>query len=599
MLVHADKVRWLAWLRVKMLTRGFRRRPAVLVGTIIGMLFLLFGAAWLAFILYLGLTALSPTATIEVVYLLFTGLLLFWIALPLLSYSTNEGLDITKLQLFPLTRLEIMLSLLFSSLFDVWTVLLFVLFATTIVGLWLHSLALGLLTALVVVIFYVTMVGISQLVLALLMRTLQSRRFRDLSIIIIALFSSSCYLVNRFIFSASNITNFGVMLDKGGFSPYLQWLPSGVAAGAVRAAMQGNWGSSFALLGLLVVIAAAALYLWQLVLERSLSASESSAARKAKQRTQPTALAVAYQAGAAASAPAIIPSRNAPALAPASPSARPAVASARTAQAVPAVSASVEPGKANLVEQLQALVRKELICYWRDPILKVRIVQTLLPLIIVFFFNISGGREGSFYSAYLPFFAVLVIFFFMLSIALNTLGIERQSLTTLFLFPIDRRRLLWGKNLAVLLMGLTALIVLLILSVALSRLQMMVLPAAVIGLAGMGVTLGCANMVSVFFPHYQPPTARRSFAGSGSQAQSGGCLNAIMSFVGVIVTLLLLAPVALGIGIPFFLNLSIAWLISMPLSLVYGVILYIVLTNFAARRMLATEPEILAVTTRE
>src|SRR5579883_3063014 len=194
MVIHSDKLRWLAWLRLKMLLRGFRRRPSTLIFTIIGLLALLFVAGLFGLLLVAAFTGLSAPANTEILYLLFSGMLLFWIVLPLLSYSTNEGLDVTKLQLFPLTRLELMFSLLFSSLFDIWTVCLFVLFAVTIVAWWLHSLALGLLTLVVIVVFYVVMVGISQLILALLMRTLQSRRFRDLSVIIIALFGSSCYL---------------------------------------------------------------------------------------------------------------------------------------------------------------------------------------------------------------------------------------------------------------------------------------------------------------------------------------------------------------------------------------------------------------------
>jgi hypothetical protein len=106
-------------------------------------------------------------------------------------------------------------------------------------------------------------------------------------------------------------------------------------------------------------------------------------------------------------------------------------------------------------------------------------------------------------------------------------------------------------------------------------------------------------MIAVFFPRYQPALGRRSLAGAGNQAQAGGCLNSLMSLGGVIATLVLLSPVVLGIGLPYLLNLPMFWLLSMPLSLVYGVVLYIVFTNLAAKRMLATEPEILALTTRE
>jgi hypothetical protein len=595
MIVHSDKLRWLAWLRVKMLLRGFRRRPSTLIFTIIGLLFLLFIAGEVGFVLALAFANLSAPANTEILYLLFSGMLLFWIVLPLLSYSTNEGLDVTKLQLFPLTRLELMFSLLFSSFFDIWTVFLLVLFGVTVVAWWLHSLAVGLMTLLVVVVFYVVMVAISQLILALLMRTLQSRRFRDLSIIFIALFGSSCYLFNRFAFGANNLLNFGTALNNGSFSPYLQWLPSGVAAGAVRAAFQGNWAGSFAMLGLLLVIAAVALYLWQVVLERSMSASESGAARRRRQSAQ----------AALAAAPAVQASATVASAAPAAPATRrPVEERARAARPAAATYVDVDPLKANLFEQLQALIKKELICFWRDPLLKVRIFQSLFYIVIfVVFPSFAGsgtdGSRGGFYVQYAPFVSAAVVFLFMLTLSLNTLGIERQSLTALFLFPIDRKRLLWGKNLAVFLLGFVELVALMFVCILLARSPGMILPAVVIGLAGMGVALGCGNMASVFFPRYQPAMGRRGFAGTGNQAQAGGCLNNLMSLVALVATVLLLAPVALGIGIPFFTGAQWTWVVSMPLSIVYGLVLYVLFTNIAARRMLATEPEILAVTTRE
>ncbi len=592
--IHADKLRWLAWLRMKMLLRNFQRSPKTLILTIIGLIFLLGVGAEVSFGLFFAFDALPTPANTEILYLLFSGMLFFWIVLPLLSYSTNEGLDVTKLQLFPLTRLELMCSLLFSSLFDIWTVLLFVLFGVTIVAWWLHSLALGLMTLLVIVIFYVVMVGISQLILALLMRTLQSRRFRDLSVIILALFGSSCYLLSRFSFGANNILNFGSSLNQGSFSHYLQWLPSGVAASSIRAAVQGNWTASFAMLGLLLVICVVALYLWQLVLERSMTASESGSSKRSKLRQQTVAPALAYQA---ATSVAVIPS--------AVSVTRPVAERVPMTQTVAPARIEADPLKANIVEQLRALVRKELICFWRDPQLKVRMFQSLIYVVVFVVFPLFSASNGThaagdgFYASYTPFASVAVVFLFALTLSLNTLGIERKSLTTLFLFPIDRRRLLWGKNLAVFLLGFIALVVLMLVSAVTTHEQAMILPATIIGLAGLGVTLGAGNLSSIYFPRYQKTIGQRGYSATGGQAQSGGCLNQLMSLVMLLATVVMLAPVALGIGIPFFVNMQWVWLATMPLSLAYGAGLYFLFTNLAAKRMLATEPEILAATTRD
>ncbi len=595
MIVHSDKLRWLAWLRVKMLTRNFRRRPTTLIFTIIGMLVMLFFAGILGIALFFGFITLPMIPSTELLYLLFSGLLIFWLVLPVLSYSTNEGLDITKLQLFPLTRSEVMFSLVFSSLFDIWTVFLLILFGVTIAAWLIKSLFAGLVALLVVLLFYVAIVSISQLFLALLMRTLQSRRFRDLSILIIALLSSSVYIISRILSATGTLRSFGSALNAGSFSPYLQWLPSGVAASAIRAATQGNWLLSIAMMGILLLIDILALYLWQMVLARSMTASEAGSARRVRSRREGASLPPLQAVSQASAAPV---STTSTAVGYTEPPVK-----ARTPTRSATASYTVfEQKKAALGDQLPALVKKEALCFWRDPQLKVRVFQVgiyVLIFVIIPLFSGSQQDSGSFYANYTPFTSVAVVFLFMLTLSLNTLGIERESLTALLLFPIDRRRLLWGKNLTVFLMGLILLIVLLIVCAVASHQQDMVLPAAVIGLSGLGIALGSGNISSVYFPRYQRPIGQRGYVAGGTPAQSGGCLNSLLSFAMLIVTVLLLAPVALGIGIPFFLNMTWLWAITMPLSVIYGAVLYIILTNIASRRLLAKEPEILSRTTRE
>src|SRR5579872_980841 len=100
--VHGDKIRWLFWLRVRMLTRGFRRNRASLIGYIIFLVFVLVGAGWAAFGSFAAYRYLASPANFEVLYLILTGLFLVWIVLPLLEFASNEGLDLSKLQLFPL-----------------------------------------------------------------------------------------------------------------------------------------------------------------------------------------------------------------------------------------------------------------------------------------------------------------------------------------------------------------------------------------------------------------------------------------------------------------------------------------------------------------
>ncbi len=590
MVVHSNKLRWLMWLRLRLFFRGIRRTRAGVVVLLLLLFFLLFIGVGVSNVIFTLFHESVTVVKAEGMYVVFTGLLLAWIVLPLLSFSTNKGLDVSKLQLFPLTRLEVMASLLFSSLFGWGTFFLVLMIGSVSAAWWLVSPGLGLMTMLVSLVFYLVMVSISQMIIALLMRTLQSRRFRDLSMIIIALFSSSYVLFRLLALKFSSLLNFGYAMQHQRFSPYLQWLPSGVAASSVRYAAQGNWGAAFTMFGLLLIICGVVLYLWNLLLERSMTASESGVERLRRAKM-----------GVTIASPAVITTldhkRKATTRSMAGKEqviSRPAI----TAQTKKTANA----GRLFIFDQLLALMQKELRYFWREPRLKARLFQRVISMLILLLLpvlNAKNGSAGNFMLSYLPFASVIVVFLLMLMFSQNILGMEQQSLYTLLLFPIDRRLLLWGKNLALLTLGLVALIVLLSMC-AVEGQRVLLLPAGIIGLAGLGVTLGTGNITSTFFPRYQPKLGQRGITAVNSgQVQSGGCLNALMALVMTVTTVVMLVPVALGIALPFIVHAMWIWLATIPFSLAYSTELYIVLTNLAAKRLLATEPEILKLTTRE
>ncbi len=587
MVVHADKIRWLFWARWKMLTRGFARNRASLIGSIIFLLVVVFFAGWAAFGTYFAYRALPTPANSEVLYLVLTGLFVLWIVLPLLEFSSNEGLDISKLTLFPLTRAELMVSLLFSTLLDVPTVGLFLLMAAIVAG-WAVSVPVAILALVTMLIFYIQLVGISQLVLALFMRTLQSRRFRDLSIIIIAVFTSSCYLMQQLVLGGTRVLRLYDNLLAGSYSPYLQWLPSGFAARAIQQAVLGNWGASLASVGLLLVVSVALLYLWQAVLQRSLSASEvGGSARTRNQRRQQVAVSP-VDAGAINHA---FPT----AWHAVQDEVRLGVWQSEYGPRAPTMSANL--WNRLLPPQVTAIAVKELKYFWRDPQLKALLFQSVVYVAIFIIGPLVNPNSGGFGKQYILFISPLVVLLFLTSISLNSLGLERQGLTTTFLFPIEPQRLLWGKNLAVAALGIGELILLIGVGAFLSQAWDLVLPVAILGLAGMGVTLGCGNFTSVYFPQYMRQM-QRGFRATGTTSQSG-CLRGVMSLVMLLVTALLVAPVALGLFLPLFFHAQWVWTITMPLSLVYGIAFHQIATRLVAPRIVERAPEILAVTTRE
>jgi hypothetical protein len=123
------------------------------------------------------------------------------------------------------------------------------------------------------------------------------------------------------------------------------------------------------------------------------------------------------------------------------------------------------------------------------------------------------------------------------------------------------------------------------------------LPVLVVGLAGMGVTLGCGNFTSVYFPQYVRQM-QRGFRATGQTSQAG-CLRAVMSLLMLIVTAILLIPVALALWLPYYFQVEWIWSITIPLSLAYGIAFHQLVTRLVAPRILERAPEILAITTRE
>ncbi len=562
MFINTDKLRWLFWLRWKMFLRGFTRasgRVSYIIGTIFQLLFGLLIGGGVGVGSYFAYRYLPTPANVEVLFLILTGAYILWLVLPLFEYSVNEGLDLSKLALFPLTKLELMTSLLFSTLLDVPTIGLFLVLGGAVAG-WALSVPLTLFTLLTMLIFYAQIVGISQLVLALLARTLQSRRFRDLSVILIILFSSSCYIFSQLVARGLGSANFTNALKNATFSHYLQWLPPGMAARAVQQASIGNWGLSFVWLFALLIVTAVVLYLWQLVVERGLTSTEGGGGTvKTRRRAQPVAGVIQVQSS-----------------------------TGLLERIIPA--------------QVRAIALKDLKYYRRDPQLLGLISQSLITIVFLVFITVinSGGlNRVTVLGPWAVMIAPLYIFLSLYTLSYNVLGFERQSLTTLFLFPIDPKRILWGKNLVVLVLGSIEIALVVLIAAYLTHAWAFVLPAFAVGLAGMGVILGIGNITSVFFPMRMRQIGR-GFQGGGANASTqNGCLRGVMSLLTLALMLVVLIPVALALILPVIFSAQWVWIVTIPLSVAYGAAIYFGVTAQVAPRMVDRIPEILAATTRE
>ncbi len=559
MVIHGDKLRWLFWLRWKLFLRGFARDRARIITTIVMIVFGLPIYGGIAVGTYLGYRFLDYPANAELLFLVLTAVYLFWMALPLLEFTVNEGLDVSKLVLFPLTRLELMVSLLFSTLLDIPMFGLILVFIAVVAG-WAFSLPVALLALVAILIFYAQVVSMSQLVLALLMRTLQSRRFRDLSIIIVALFSSSCYIVQQLVFRGLGSQNIVSNLAHANFSTYLQWFPPGMTARAIQQAYIGNWGASMLWLIVSLGTCILVLYLWSVVLERSLSTPEVGGAVRSRRHR---------------------------------------AARGAAAQALPQ-GQTTNAGFWQRIGSSQtiAITVKDLKYLWRDPQLKALLLSSLYIVVVLLIGPLFNARNSTTAWLSLTFSAPLAVFFAVFTLSYNSLGLERQSLTTLFLFPVPPKRILFGKNLTVAILGIIELVVLELISAFLAHDWNFMWPLLVVGLAGIGIVLGCGNFSSIFLPQRMRQIQRGMLA-SGSSSGNAGCTRALMSMLMLLVTLILLVPVALALFLPLFFHVQWVWIFSIPAALLYATAFYLIVTSLVAPYMLSRAPEILAITTRE
>ena len=114
--LDAARQRALLGLRLRLVRRQFEREPGRVVGFVLFLVIfgplLLLAAAASAFV-YIAAPQPWPVQTLGLVL---TGLWLAWIVLPLLAFRTNEGLDLSRLLVYPLSTRDLVASALLGTL---------------------------------------------------------------------------------------------------------------------------------------------------------------------------------------------------------------------------------------------------------------------------------------------------------------------------------------------------------------------------------------------------------------------------------------------------------------------------------------------------
>lgn len=558
-----SNVRTLLWLRWKLTLRGYTRSARQIIGFILSLIFIL----WLAGALGVGTGAgylfLDRPDAAQLLYIVLVGAWLVWAAFPLMQYTLNEGLDVTKLQTYPLTRGEQMVSLLLATLLDLSTLILFALFAAIIVG-WHATLPATLITLAALALAYVLIVTTSQLLLAALMGLLRSRRFRDLTVIFFALFGVSCALINQLVSRAM------IDFQPGAFGSlhldrYLQWAPTGMAAHAIALADSGDYVAALPSLGMMLVLVLVLLALWAWVLDRGITTAES-----------------------AGGGPRIRARRGRAVVAVGNPSAEPR---------------PMRAGWGPFSGPALAIADKDRRYFWRDPQIKASLLSSIFLVIFVVLPSLFFGRPydgprpgaglGFSIAAWQGLIAPLPSLFITINLAQNAFGLEREGLQTLFLFPVKPLDILRGKNLAVAVVSGSIAAALTLVVAAIGGGWSNVPIALGYSLAAILVLIGCGNLVSVFIPM----RVRRMRMGQGSFASSeNGCLRTVLMVFAMQATYALLLPVAVALVLPLMLSHSEWLVVTLPASFVYAIVFYELATRLAASQLLKRAPDILRAT---
>ncbi len=578
--IHPRHVRTLLWLRWKLTLRGYTRNTGRVVGLVFMLIFLVPVLGGLAFASLAAYESLPADSAAALLFLVMSGLYLIWAVLPLLFYTLNEGLDVTKLQIYPLTRGEQMVALVLATLLDIST--LFILFFYAAILLAWHNTPVALaITAVALIAAYIHTVSLSQLTLAVLMGLLRTRRYRDITILVFALFGVACSFsgeVLGHLISAISATNGAPPPALHSVELYLRWTPPGMAAQAIVLAGNGQYATALAWLSASLLLVPIVLVLWAWVLDRGITTAESAgggAARRRRQVVNSTSVAT----GAA-------------------------VAPARTAE--PARSATSRRGWTPVSSAARAIAWKDARYLWRDPQLKAQLLSTLFLIVLILFPNIfSGGSAAQPSNFGVPsllagdasvLLAIVPALLVTQTLTQNSLGMDRQGLQTLFLFPVRSLDILFGKNLFA---GSFAMVFIAVLSIAKAALTggWSFIPLTLCGgLAAVLLVMACGNVTSVLLPIRW---RQMRMGDTSSLAGENGCLRGVLQMVVLVVVAILLIPIAVALLLPVLADHNEWFLISVPLALLFSIGLYQGATRLIAPVLRRRAPEILGVTVRE
>lgn len=547
--LDAAKQRVLFRARLKLTWRQFVRERGRIIGALFAALFLVpatIGAGVGTAIAYRRAPEPWPTQILGLVLVALWGL---WIILPVFAFPLNEGLDLTRLLRYPLSRRELVASLLLGALLDYPMYFTVPLTVAVLYG-WGLSPAMPIVL-IAVVLSYGHMVLTSQLVLTAAGGLLRSRRFRDVSIILVSLFGSTCYFLQRGLAELGQRYVTPEQLASLRPLRLLQWTPPGAAARAIAQAHAGAWLTSVAWLLYSTALLAVVAWIWWVLLVRLTTGGGFLITLDADGERRPEGRRMRRRA------------RRTPSL----------------LRWVP--------------DDLRELMSKELKAAWRTPKRRVSLLQGILLPVIVGGVALLTDADGlpQELPSWSPLGLPLYGLFLFWTTAQNMLGWEGDGLPSLLLTPVPRQRIFVAKGIA---LASIAAVVLLPIGIGL-----IVLIPGWTGVAGVlttfavgAVTMAVAAVASVLFPY-----AVNLRDVTGRVSTGGNLVTGLANLIIVpIATVVISAPPAAVLGLAYWLGWSWLGYAGAVAGLVYGVVVFGVGTALAGRLLVRREPEVVEAT---
>jgi len=549
-------VRLLFWLKWKLLLRGYRRSKSEWAGALL--LVLVFIPVAIGISVYFGWNFLHAPAPEDENWLR-TALLAiyaFWIFIPILGYSLNDSYDISKLFVYPLSMRKIFTGAIAGTLLDRPTILLLPTCVAIVVAFGREPIA-GVITVVALCLFVVHTLALSQALLMAGAGIFQSRKFRDMAVILLPLIWVGYYM--RYIVARQTRSEQWSAFVHSPAWDVVNYLPQGWAARAIYAAHLGNYGMALLFIAGLALFTVGTFALAGWTLERIYSGETVSGPSAPPPDQAKPAPPIASRGGA--------------------------TVRARPASAVRSFLPAWLPGV------VRAVADKEFRYLARDPYYKMILVNLLWPLLLPIFLSLRGtsgdpGEARAFTGTWYIWMGPMMMTFSQMQLTNNIFGTEGGAIALMFLFPAARKNIVLGKNvfhfilLSTFSLVMAAIVLTLSRNISLTGLLFYWMELSLV------LNLSLGNLFSLYFP------MRLVMRGWRVQTRSSGqgCVYLIIYLIVWFCSLILFIPVAAALALPLTHTFDISenWLAaSLPVGALYVAAVYafsLYLTNLLLPR---------------